>query len=130
MTTIDHTAELERLFGPAGALETAVSPDFDRCAELVHLMLDETARPAIRREPWESYPTGMTLVVGRDSGLTVGLDFPAGEHSGPDGGWIRARPVRCAEHWRLGRRDAVSIWLLLKTAAASRDAPLLACAPL
>jgi hypothetical protein len=123
MTSIDPTPELERLFGPPGTLETAVSPDFDRCALLVNLVLTSTVRATVRRERWESYPTGVTVVVGSEAGLTLGLDFPAGEHAGPDGGWIRARPERDARHWRVGRRDAVWIWLLLKGAAAARDNP-------
>jgi hypothetical protein len=130
MTPIDHSPELERLFGPPRALEIALSPDFDRCAELVNLVLNPNGAPVIRREEWESYPTGVTVVVGNDSGLTLGLDFPAGERSGPDGGWIRARPERGAEHWRVGRRDAAWIWLLLKGAAAARDEAVAAPAPL
>jgi hypothetical protein len=120
MTMIDHAGELEHLFGPPGTLDTAATCDFDRCSDLVRLMLDGTTIRTVSREPWQSYATGVTLVVESESGLTLGLDFPAGEHAGPDGGWVRARPRRGAEHWRVGRRDAVSIWLLLKGAAAVR----------
>jgi hypothetical protein len=129
MTPIDHAPELERVFGPPGSLETAVTPDFDRCTFLVRLVLTSTAEPAVRREPWESYPTGVTVVVGDDARVTVGLEFPAGERSWPDGGWIRTQRDRRAAHWRIGRREAAWLWLLLKGAAAA-GAPTTALAPL
>jgi hypothetical protein len=124
MDTNQYTDTIEALVGRAGSpLPALVRPDYLACAGLVELVLASTADPSLRREPWERSPTGLTVVVGSDYGVSLGLEFPAGERAAPAGGWIRSHRNGTAVHWRVTRLRAGWLWELLRAAPASRAAP-------
>jgi len=116
MDRTDLARKIEWMLGPPGASGRIARPDFARCAELVSLVLD--AAPVPRREDWERRPAGMTVVLGSDLSVALGLEFPAGEEAAPAGAWVRAVHPEGTAHWRIARRQAAWIWLLLRRAAA------------
>ena len=85
-------------------------PHPERCRELLSLVAADTPAPRLRRETWERRP-GVTLCIGSDFGLLLGLDFPAGETAGPIGAWLHGHVDGVATHWRLRRGDAAALFL-------------------
>jgi hypothetical protein len=112
MRTNEPHHRLTKLLGH-GSSGAAARPEFDVCAELVALVRSLAPAPDLRRESWEDSRAGLSICIGNDFGIVLGLDFPHGEHAGPRGAWIRSQRDSGAVHWRLGRRQASWLWLLL-----------------
>jgi hypothetical protein len=114
----DPATRVEQLLGPPGRRSApSVHLGPDRCEALVALVLRAAPGARPRPEPWASSPNGLTLSVGCDFGLALGLNFPAGGQGGPGGGWVRSARPDGAVHWRIGRHDAARILSLLRRAA-------------
>jgi hypothetical protein len=119
-----HALAVERLTGrPGSPCAGVVRPDFEGCADLDALVLAVAPFPDVRRERWERRPEGLTVVIGGEYTLLLGLDFPAGERAGPDEAWIRGYAPTGAIHWRIAKQQAAWIWLLLKRATAAGAVP-------
>jgi hypothetical protein len=112
MPTHEPHHRLTKLLG-RGSPGAAARPEFDVCAELLALVRALAPAAGLRRETWEDSPAGLSICVGNDFGIVLGLDFPRGEQAGPRGAWIRSQRDSGAVHWRLGRQQADWLWLLL-----------------
>lgn len=111
MPALEPHHRLETLLGRPGATVRATL-DHSQCAELVALVRAASPGGQLRQETWER-TAGVTLSLGYDFSVVLGLDFPSGEPFGPDGGWVRCQTATGVSHWRLTQREANRIWLLL-----------------
>jgi hypothetical protein len=111
MTSREPEHRITQLLGRAGA-SAAARPDLAVCIELIAMICSLAPSAALRRETWED-SDGMSVCLGSDFGVVLGLDFPAGESEGPSSGWIRSQRSTGAVHWQLARRQAGWLWQLL-----------------